>query len=69
LSKESNTVAPLNIFHVFSSFQKAFSCQASLLSFEPHQEIPHGHQSPPNRNVWYAADKDMSYIINDKYNG
>jgi hypothetical protein len=45
-------VAPSNIFYAFpSSFQKAFSCQASLLSFKPHQEIPCGHQSSPNRNV------------------
>jgi hypothetical protein len=35
-------VPPSNIFHVFpSSFHKSFSCQVSLLSFEPHQEIPH----------------------------
>jgi hypothetical protein len=36
---------------IFFFFQRPFSCQASLLSFEPHQEISRGHQSPPNHNA------------------
>jgi hypothetical protein len=70
LSQESNSVAPLNISNAFSSsFHKPFSCQALLLSFKPHQEIPRGHQSPPNCTILYAADKDMSPVINRKYKG
>jgi hypothetical protein len=70
LSQESNPMAPSNIFHTFlSSFHKPFSCQALLLSFEPHQEIPHDHRSSPNRNVLYANDNDMSQFIKGKYNG
>jgi hypothetical protein len=58
-----------NIFHAFPSyFHIPFSCQASLLSFEPHQEIPHGHQTPPNHNVLYVVDKDIFKVINDKQN-
>jgi hypothetical protein len=69
-TQESNPVAPSNIFHVFSSsFHKPFSCQVALLSFEPHQEIPLGYQTPPNRNVLYVADKDMPQVNNDKYKG
>jgi hypothetical protein len=49
-----------------SSFHTPFSCQASLLSFRPHQEIPRIHQTSPNYNVLYAVDKDIFKIINDK---
>jgi hypothetical protein len=43
--------------------------QALLLSFRPYQEIPHGHQAPPNHNVLYAVDKNIFKVINDKQNG
>jgi hypothetical protein len=36
-----------------------------LLSFEPHQEIPRGHQTPPNHNAMYAIDKDIFKVINN----
>jgi hypothetical protein len=49
-----------------SSSYTPFSCQASLLSFGPHQEIPRGHQTPPNHNVLYA--EDIFKVINDKQN-
>jgi hypothetical protein len=49
-----------------SFFHKPFSCQAYLLSFEPHQEIPHGPGMSSNHTVLYADDKDMSQVINDK---
>jgi hypothetical protein len=57
-------VASSNVSPAFpSSFHKPFSCQASLLSFGPHQEIPHGHQTPPNHNALYAVDKDIFQAI------
>jgi hypothetical protein len=56
-------------FPVFPSFHTQLSCQASLLSFEPHQEIPRGYQTPPNHNVLYAIDKDIFKVINEKSNG
>jgi hypothetical protein len=60
-------MASSNIFPVFpSSFHKLFSCQASLLSFGPHQESLRGHQTSPNRNVLYVVDKDILKVINDK---
>jgi hypothetical protein len=60
-------IALLNILHTFSSsFHKPFSCQAMLLSFKSHQEIPHGHRTSPNHTVLYAANKDMLRVINDK---
>jgi hypothetical protein len=63
-------VAPSNIFPSFpSSFHKPFSCQALLLSFGPDQEISRGHQTPSNRNILYAVDKDIFHVINGKYNG
>jgi hypothetical protein len=52
-----------------SSFHKPFHCQASLVSFGPHQEIPRSQQTPPNRNVLYAIEKDIFQVINGKYNG
>jgi hypothetical protein len=59
-----------NIFHAFpSSFHTPFSCQALLLSFGPHQEIPRDHQTPPNHNVLYDVDKDIFKVINGKQNG
>jgi hypothetical protein len=67
LSQQSNLVASSNISPVFpSSFHKPFSCQALLLSFEPHQEIPRGHQTPSNCNTLYVVDKDIFQAINDK---
>jgi hypothetical protein len=60
-------VASSNIFPAFpSSFHTPFSCQVSLLSFRPHQEISRGHQTPPNHNTLYAVDKDIFKVINDK---
>jgi hypothetical protein len=62
-------VASSNIFYAFaSSFHTPFSCQVSLLSFGPHQEILHSHQTHPNHNVLYAIDKDIFKVINDKQN-
>jgi hypothetical protein len=62
-------VASSNIFHAFpSSFHTPLSCQASLLSFRPYQEIPRGHQTPPNHNILYAIDKDIFKVISDKQN-
>jgi hypothetical protein len=67
LSQQSNPVVSSNVSPTFpSSFHKPFSCQASLLSFRPHQEIPHGHQTPPNRNTLYVVDKDIFQAINNK---
>jgi hypothetical protein len=67
LSQESKPVASSNIFPAFpSSSHKPFSCQVSLLSFIPHQEIPCGHETPPNRNGVYAVDKDIFKVIHDK---
>jgi hypothetical protein len=54
-------------FPTFPSFHKPFSYQALHLSFRPHQEIPRGHQTPPNCNVLYAIDKDIFQVINGKY--
>jgi hypothetical protein len=62
-------VASSNIFPAFPSFHKPFSCQASLLSIRPHQEIPHDHQTPPNRIALYAVNKDIFKVINEKLNG
>jgi hypothetical protein len=59
-------VASSNIFSTFPSFHKLFSCKASLLSFRLHQEIPHGHQTPPNRDALYAINKDIFKVIDDK---
>jgi hypothetical protein len=69
LSQESNPLASLNIFHAFPSFYTPFSCQASLLSLRPHQQIPRSHQTPPNHNVLYGVNKDIFKVINDKQNG
>jgi hypothetical protein len=67
LFQESNSVATSNIFSVFpSSFHTPFSYLALLLSFGPHQEIPHVHQTSPNHNVLYAVNKDIFKIINNK---
>jgi hypothetical protein len=67
LSQQSNPVASSNVSPAFSSlFHKPLSCQAFLLSYGPHQEILHSHQTPPNRNALYAVDKDIFQAINDK---
>jgi hypothetical protein len=67
LSQQSNLAASSNVSPAFpSSFHKPFSCQTSLLSFGPHQEIPHGHQTPSNHNTLYAINKDIFQAINDK---
>jgi hypothetical protein len=60
-------MASSNVSPAFpSSFHKPFPCQASLLSFGPHQKIPQGYQTPPNYNALYAVDKDIFQALNDK---
>jgi hypothetical protein len=67
LSQQSNPVVSSNVSLAFSySFHKPFFCQPSLFSFGSHQESPHDHQTPPNRNVLYAIDKDIFQAINNK---